>query len=167
MNKKKIELTNKLSQIEEKKARIEVSAALPEQSKPPTEEQVKVTRHPNIENRTCDLHIDIQKPGWVIRSVILFSDTMFKGGSFAVHPSQASSQVKVPLSQPKNSADTLNIKILLGASMNAPYFLIHNEPSYQVPKFAFIAPLTTEQLVEAHRYAESHVAFQLSGITFS
>ena len=70
--------------------------------------------------------MSILKPGWVIRSVILFSDTMFKGGSFAVHPSQASSQIVVPLSQPKNTVDTLNIKILLGASMNAPYFLIHN-----------------------------------------
>ena len=71
---------------------------------------------------------------------------MFKGGSFAVHPSQSSNQVKVPLSQPKNSVDTINIKILIGASMNAPFFLIHNEPNYQVPKFAFIAPLDSQEL---------------------
>lgn len=58
----------------------------------------------------------------------------------------------VPLSQPKNSEDSLNMKILLGASMNAPFFTIHSLPNYTVPKFAFIAPLTTDELVTKHRY---------------
>lgn len=87
MNKKKIELLNKLEQIDEKKKEVSKGAAVPEQSKPPTEQQVSVTREANIENKTVDLHIKVSKQGWVIRSVILYSDTMFKGGSFVVHPS--------------------------------------------------------------------------------
>jgi hypothetical protein len=74
----------------------------------------------------------------------MFSDGMFpNGGSSAVHPVGSTNKVVVPLSKEKNTAETLAITILLGAGLHAPFFLTHKEPSYLLPKFAFIRPLKT------------------------
>lgn len=85
----------------------------------------------------------MSKPGWVIRSVILYSDLLFAGGSFAVHPETSTNTVVVPLKRDKNVEETIMIQVLMGAGMNAPFFLIHSEPHFKIPKFAFFAPLDT------------------------
>ena len=74
--------------------------------------------------------VKLEKPGWIIRSVILFSDTLFEGGSFAVHPSESVNQVKVPLTHKKNSAEPIDIRVLIGNGINAPFFTCHQVPSF-------------------------------------
>jgi hypothetical protein len=41
----------------------------------------------------------VQKAGWVVRSVILYSDSLFPGGSHVVHPEKSSNEVTVSLSK--------------------------------------------------------------------
>lgn len=70
--------------------------------------------------------MQLDKAGWIIRSVIMFSDTLFKGGSFAVHPAESSNTITVPLSSVKNVAEAkIDLKILIGAGINAPFFVCH------------------------------------------
>lgn len=87
LNKKKIELMNKIERIEEKKLAIEENSMQPESHKPPSKEEIIIVRNCNLEKKCVELEVSVKKSGWCIRSVILFSDGMFpKGGSFAVHP---------------------------------------------------------------------------------
>lgn len=97
---------------------------------PPTDEEVSLTVSANIETQHCDLVVKLQRPGWIIRSVILYSDTLLKGGSFVVHPSESSSQCVVPLSHTKNGAESVDVRILIGAGINAPFFFCHQIPAF-------------------------------------
>ena len=101
-----------------------------------------IRQQANYSTKTSDLNIQVTKQGWVIRSVILFSDTVFKGGSFVVHPTQSSSQVTIPIKHAKNSEEKIEIKILLGVGMNAPYFLVHEIKDFQLKRFSFFMPLS-------------------------
>ena len=71
-----------------KKSEKDPAAAASMQSQPSTED-IQIRQVANLSTETCDLQIKILKPGWVVRSVILFSDTIFTGGSFVVHPQQS------------------------------------------------------------------------------
>ena len=75
----------------------------------------------------------------------MFSDALFKGGSFAVHPAESSNAVTVPLKSVKNvTGDSkVDIKVLIGAGINAPFFTCHQVSGFQLPQFAFFAPLDT------------------------
>ena len=128
LNKKKIELVNKLNELEEKKKEMRSN---PEQvneiaaSAPPSEEEVSIRVVPNIEAQYCEMLIKLEKPGWIIRSVLLFSDTLFSGGSFAVHLSESSNQAKVPIKHSKSTAESMDIRLLIGAGINAQFFVCH------------------------------------------
>jgi len=87
MGKEKIDLQNKLDEMEQRKQDEKEMASMPEHQRPPAEEEIQITRRHNIENKCSELVVTINKPGWVIRSVILYSDAFFKGGSYVVHPS--------------------------------------------------------------------------------
>ena len=97
-----------------------------------------------MEDKCTDLVVTISKPTWIIRSVILYSDAFFKGGSHVVYPMQSTNQVVVPLRKDANSEELVEVKVLIGAGINAPHFLVHNEPYYKVTKFAFLMPLSTQ-----------------------
>ena len=84
----------------------------------------------SIDKRVCELTIKLQKPGWIIRSVVLFSDTLFAGGSFAVHATESSNTVVVPLSQSKNGSESIDIRLLIGAGINAPFFTCVSMPNF-------------------------------------
>jgi alpha-glucuronidase len=90
LNKKKIDLVNKLTELEEKKQNLKAKTPGAMEA-PPTEEDVIITVVPIIEQKNCQLKIKLSKAGWIIRSVILFSDTLFKGGSFAIYPPESTS----------------------------------------------------------------------------
>jgi hypothetical protein len=86
------------------------------------------------------LVVTLNKAGWIVRSVILFSEAFFEGGSYVVHPTQSTSKVTVPLSKLQNSDETLDVKVLIGAYMQATHFFIHHVPSLKIGKFAFLMP---------------------------
>lgn len=89
MNKKKIELINKLQDLDAKKQEMRANPAAAQEAQagaPPSADEVDISVLANIEAKNIDLHIRLEKPGWIIRSVILYSDTLFTGGSLAVHP---------------------------------------------------------------------------------
>ena len=102
---------------------------------------------PNIEAQNCEMFIKLEKPGWIIRSVLLFSDTLFPGGSFAVHLSESSNQAKVPIKHSKSTAESMDIRLLIGAGINAQFFVCHQIPSasenqaYQPSSLSTIKPI--------------------------
>jgi hypothetical protein len=53
-----------------------------------------------------------------------------KGGSHAVHPITSTNKLVVSLNKEKNTAEQINITVLMGAGLNAPFFVTHREPSY-------------------------------------
>ena len=128
---------------------------------PPSQDEVSITTHPNIDAKLCEMHIKLEKPGWIIRSVILYSDTLFTGGSLVVHPAESTNQVKASFTHAKNTCESVDIRVLIGAGINAPFFVCHQVPAFQLPQFAFIAPLKTQQLHDRFPMTESHVKFTL------
>lgn len=52
----------------------------------------------------------------------------------------------VNLKKDGNTEEFIDIKVLIGAGMHAPHFLVHNVPKYKLPKFAFLMPLNTQYL---------------------
>jgi len=47
----------------------------------------------------------------------------------------------------QNTEEFIEIKFLIGAGINAPHFLVHSIPKYRLPKFAFLMPLSTKDLI--------------------
>jgi hypothetical protein len=116
----------------------------PASQHPPGKGDLALMTNCNIEKRCLELEVTCTKPGWCVRSVMLFSDGVFpKEGSFAVHTQTSTNKVTVPISKEKNTEEQIIITFLLGAGLNAPYFLTHREPSFILPKFAFFRPLKT------------------------
>lgn len=62
--------------------------------------------------------------------MILYSDTLFSGGSFVVHPPESTNSINVPLTNAKNTAEKVDIRVLIGAGINAPFFVCHQVPSF-------------------------------------
>ena len=102
-----------------------VAAQAAQAGAPPSQDEVSIVAIANIEARNCEVLIRLEKPGWIIRSVILYSDTLFEGGSFVVHPSESTNQVKAPLTHAKNAPEAVDIRVLIGAGINAPFFACH------------------------------------------
>lgn len=163
MNKKKIDLLTKIERIEERKQAQDEISQKPDHHKPPSKDEITMVRVCNIDKKCVDLEVSVKKPGWCIRSVLLFSDGMFpKGGSHAVHPITSTNKLVVPLRKEKNNTEQINITVLLGAGLNAPFFLTHREPTYLMPKFAFIRPLKTLQEKNKFTMSVGVVRFQLT-----
>lgn len=66
-----------------------------------------------------------------------------------MHAVASSNKLVIPLSKPKNTLEQLSLTVLLGAGLNAPFFLTHRE-EYSFPKFGFFIPLRT--LSEQNRF---------------
>ena len=95
---------------------------------------------------------------------MLFSDTLFKGGSYAVHPSESVNQLLVPISQTKSTAEVIDVRVTIGVSVNAPYFVCHQIP-FKLSPFALYSPLVTPSLKETYFTSEDHVKFSLKDVT--
>jgi len=145
LNKKKIELQNKLQEIEEKKEAQKTQMSAPEHKKPPQEDDVTMSVAASLEKQNCELTMTVNKMGWVIRTAVLYSDSLFENGSHIAYQEASTNTVTVPLTKLKNTDEGIKIKILMGAGFHAPHFLIHNIPEYKLPKFAFLSPLTAAQ----------------------
>jgi hypothetical protein len=61
-----------------------------------------VTRHFNLETKSITLKVQLTKPGWVIKSLILESEACFPDtGLHVSQPLKPQSQAEVQLSHPK------------------------------------------------------------------
>lgn len=60
--------------------------------------------------------------------------------------SQATNELSLEIRNAKFTDETVNLKIMMGAGANAPFFLIH-ERSLKIKRFDFMMPLSTEELV--------------------
>ena len=66
------------------------------------------------------LTFTLSKPGWIIKSIIIYNEVLFDGSdTLAVHPQQSSSQIAVPLKSDKNQELYLDINIMVGPGSNS------------------------------------------------
>jgi len=92
------------------------------------------------------LNISIKKPGWIIRSVVIFNETLFEaGGSLALHPPTPTAQVLIPLKTEKNQELLLDLRIMVGTAANSSHFLVFNEPRFVFKRFAMLRYLNQDQ----------------------
>lgn len=77
LNKKKISIQTKIEKIEEKKTALEESSSKPASQQPPGSADVAITSSCNLEKRCLEIEVACSKPGWCVRSVMLFSDGVF------------------------------------------------------------------------------------------
>ena len=102
----------------------------------------------------------MSKPGWIIKSVILFCEALFEGDSYALHPNQATSSVTIPIKYDKNMELTLDIRILLGPGIHSQQFFIYHEPKYLFRRFSMLKYIGQDQKLLA-ALPDSQVMFVL------
>lgn len=63
----------------------------------------------------------LTKPGWIIKSVTLFNETLFpdSGDCLVVQPQASTTQISVPLRSEKNIETQIDIRVLTGAGTNS------------------------------------------------
>lgn len=111
------------------------------------------------------------KPGWIIKSVVAVSESLFAGGSHIIQPlgsSESKNEVNLKILKEKFSTETIELKVLLGAGSNAPHFLIHKQ-TLTISKFDFLMPLATQDL--HFRFPQTHmsgvVTMRLTELSFT
>jgi Bardet-Biedl syndrome 2 protein len=92
----------------------------------------------------------------VVRAVVIFGDQLFTGESLFHCPKQQLSEVKIPLSPPKDVACDLFLKVFVGLR-NSQLFNVF-EQNYKMPKFAMYVPLGPDSKVVK---PEGNVTFAL------
>ena len=82
----------------------------------PSSEDVRIQNLPNIENQVTDMMIEISRKGWIIKGIILNSEKLFadNSGTFVQVFSQSSNKVTVPIANPKNTEELIELKIIVG-----------------------------------------------------
>ena len=60
--------------------------------------------------------IEISRKGWIIKGIILNSEKLFadNSGTFVQVFSQSSNKVTVPIANPKNTEELIELKIIVG-----------------------------------------------------
>lgn len=115
--------------------------------KPPRDDQIIINRLFDVENKCIKVTVQIKKPGWVIKSLIAMSESMFEGGIQVVQPlksNDASNELSLELRSCKFTDDVVELKLVMGAGANAPHFLI-SERKIKVNKFAYMMPIETDE----------------------
>ena len=87
LNQRKIELQTKIKDLKKKKNALTKALSNKAESLPvevdepnvelPTEFDVKVGSIPNAETRKSELSLEITKPGWIIKGVIMYNEALF------------------------------------------------------------------------------------------
>lgn len=49
-------------------------------TRPPTDEQIKLTTEYDVPNKCIKVIVSVDKPGWIIKSLMAMSEAMFEGG---------------------------------------------------------------------------------------
>ena len=91
---------------------------------PPTNDDLELEIIADFKTQKALIEIKLTKPGWVIRSAMLFSDSFFEGGSMVVHPKASENSLSVPLLKQKNTDEKIEMKILVGQAHNSPFFYV-------------------------------------------
>lgn len=86
LNQKKIELINQLTQLQDKKKLAAEMESKGDHQRPPTEDQILITRAYDLAEKCVRVVIQLKKPGWIIKSVIALSEAIFEGGSHVIQP---------------------------------------------------------------------------------
>lgn len=132
-------------------------------TRPPTDEQIKLTTEYDVPNKCIKVIVSVDKPGWIIKSLMAMSEAMFEGGIHVIQPfgsAQASNQLSIGVKHPKFTDEKVDFKIMMGAGANAPHFLIH-EASLKFKRFDFMMPLATEELIFG--YPQTHMSGVVTG----
>ena len=90
LSRRKIELMNKINQLKERKeALLEAAKSQPENNDGnnansavanlslPTCDDVHILQTPNLDQRCSDLTLTINKPGWIVKGVIMYNEHLF------------------------------------------------------------------------------------------
>jgi hypothetical protein len=98
LNKQKIELMNKLEKAKEKKDNVKKKATNPDailspQAQAPKKAEIFISSVADPNSGTTILQISLNKQSWIIKSVIIFNESLFEGESFVHYPNQSTSQV--------------------------------------------------------------------------
>jgi hypothetical protein len=104
-----------------------------------------VVKEQDVDANCLYLVISVTKPGWIIKSVVALSESLFEGGSHVIQPIGSSSsvnEVKLQVRKDKFSTDQIELKVMLGAGSNAPHFLVHKQ-TVEISKFDFLMPLSS------------------------
>lgn len=53
---------------------------------PPGKADIHISHTADPNSTTCLLTVQVMKPGWIIKSVVIFNEALFEGDSHAVYP---------------------------------------------------------------------------------
>eukprot|EP00347_Sterkiella_histriomuscorum_P000293 403376439 len=163
LNQQKLELIAKIEAAKDKaeSKKVQKKEQVPQSihQQQPIRSEILITQMADPNSTTCILTINLRKPGWIIKSVILQNDALFEGSdTHVVYPSQSVNQIQIPLKADKNQELIIDIKVLMGAGLNSSQFLIHHEPRYVFRRFSMFKYLGQDQKILFQK-PESQVMF--------
>ena len=100
----------------------------------PEDTKVEVSLVPNV-NEACLELVGKVPVGMVIKSLIAYSEQLFDGDSSVVHPANPTETIKMKLLPEKNQSSEIEVKLLVGHSMNSQYYTIFKK-NVQIVKFS-------------------------------
>ena len=82
----------------------------------PKSEEIQAVIQPNYESKSIVLTISISSPGWIIKSVILYNEDLFKSsnGLYVDMLTQSQNQVSIELESTKFSEQLIEGKLVVG-----------------------------------------------------
>ncbi|XP_063169031.1 Bardet-Biedl syndrome 2 protein isoform X2 [Candoia aspera] len=143
LSQKKQNLLLELRNYEENSKQVELNTQVNEMDGQrgviPANTQLQTTMSVSLGSETESAHVELcisTSNDTIIRAVLIFAEGIFEGESHVIHPSpqHLSSNVKVPLSPPKDVPVELNIKAFVGYKNSTQFHVF--ELSRQLPRFS-------------------------------
>ena len=111
---------------------------------PPGKGEIRISQQADPNSTTCLLTVSVFKPGWIIKSVVIYNEALFEGDSFVSYPSQSTSQLQIPLKCEKNQEQVLDLRVMVGTGIHSSQFFIHHEPRYILRRFSMFKFIGSE-----------------------
>ncbi|KAM3829164.1 BBSome complex member BBS2 isoform 3-T3 [Vipera latastei] len=143
LSQKKQNLLVELRNYEENSKQVELNTQVNEMDGQrgviPANTQLQTALSVNLGSETESAHIELcisTSNDTIIRAVLIFAEGIFENESHVIHPTpqNLSSNIKVPLSPPKDVPVELNIKALVGYKKSTQFHVF--ELSRQLPRFS-------------------------------
>lgn len=145
LNREKIELQNRIAELKKKKEQLanqelelqesNVNFVLGNGGVPiidgnfatsqlPASEDVRIQNVANLENQATDMTLEITRKGWIVKGIVINSEKLFaeNGGTYVQVFSQSSSKASVPIVNPKNTEELMELKIMVGQGIDSQSF---------------------------------------------
>ena len=93
---------------------------------------------PDLEKKCTNIVVKINKPSWIVKSIIISSDSLYQSNDnvYSQVLLNSSNTVSIPIRSDNNESHNLEFKLVIGLGLNSSSFHTIVIPQLKVRKFA-------------------------------